>query len=500
MFLLYVWIKNCFLYWKKRGFESAEGSFPFGNLSGVGSKRTSAEALMELYEEHKHNKDYLGIYLFIAPAILAINPEFIKSILVRDFTYFHDRGFYHNKKDDPLSANLLTLEGQEWKRIRSKLTPVFTSGKLKMMFDIVSQIGDKLVEVLEPKLTTEGNADMREFLAEFTTDVIGNIAFGLECNSLEDPESEFRKYGKKVFEMSPTRILKFFFTSAFPNPSRKLRIKSTNEEPAKFFTDAFIKTVEYREKNNIERNDFLQLLIQQKNSSEGLTLTELAAESFIFFGGGFETSASTMAFCLYELAQNTDVQDKLRYEIREVMERNGNKLTYDCMLEMKYLNMVLDETLRKFPPIPGSIRKCTIDYSIPGSNLEIQKGTTVMIPTLALHRDPQYYPNPNKFDPERFTDENIKTRHPFSYLPFGKLLRENYSNETQIKLSSFSGEGPRICFGMRFGLMQSKIGIAKLIMAYEFSVCEKTTIPMKFIPSQPFLTPTDGMWLNLKVL
>lgn len=422
MILLYVWMRNCYSYWNKRGFKSAVGSFPFGNLTGVGSKRTSAEALVELYEQHKHDNDYLGMYLLITPAILAISPEFIKNVLVRDFTYFQDRGFYHNKKDDPLSANLLTLEGQEWKRIRSKLTPVFTTGKLKMMFDIVSQIGDKLVKVLEPKLTVEGHADMREFLAEFTTDVIGNIAFGLECNSLEDPDSEFRKYGKKVFEMNTARILKFFFTSAFPKSSRKLGIKSTNEEPAKFFTDAFIKTVEYREKNNIQRNDFLQLLIQQKNSSEGLTLTELASESFIFFGGGFETSASTMAYCLYELAQNPDIQDKLRKEICDVMEENGNELTYDCMSEMKYLNMVMDETLRKFPPIPGSIRKCTMDYSIPGSKLEIQKGTTVMIPTFAMHRDPQYYPNPNKFDPERFTEENIKTRHPFSYLPFGESL------------------------------------------------------------------------------
>ncbi|CAO1425544.1 unnamed protein product [Diamesa serratosioi] len=478
MFLLYVWIKNSYLYWNKRGFESAVGTFPFGNLSGVGSKRTSAEALMELYEEHKYNKDYLGMYFFTSPAVLAINPEFIKSVLVRDFAHFHDRGFYHNKKDDPLSANLLTLEGQEWKRIRSKLTPVFTSGKLKMMFDIVSQIGDKLVRVLEPKLTPDGHADMREFLAEFTTDVIGNIAFGLECNSLEDPDSEFRKYGKKVFQMSPTRILKFFLTSAFPNPSRKLGVTSTNPEPAKFFTDAFIKTVEYREKNNIQRNDFLQLLIQQKNSSDGLTLTELAAESFIFFGGGFETSASTMAYCLYELAQNTDVQDKLRKEIREVMERNGNKLTYDCMLEMKYLNMVLDETLRKFPPIPGSIRKCTIDYTIPGTNLEIKKGTTVMIPTFALHRDPQYYPNPNEFDPERFTEENIKTRHPFTYLPFG--------------------EGPRSCIAMRFGMMQTRVGVVKLLSNFEFTINDKTTIPMVFSPPSIFLSPLgDNMWLTV---
>ncbi|CAO1432966.1 unnamed protein product [Diamesa hyperborea] len=486
MFLLYVWIKNCFLYWKKRGFESAVGTFPFGNLSGVGSKRTSAEALMELYEEHKEKNDYLGIYLFITPAILAINPEFIKSVLVRDFTYFHDRGFYHNKRDDPLSANLLTLEGQEWKKIRSKLTPVFTSGKLKMMFDIVSEIGDKLVKVLEPKLTEAGDADMREFLAEFTTDVIGNIAFGLECNSLEDPDSEFRKYGKKVFEMSPTRVLRFFLTSAFPNTSRNLGIKSTNEEPAKFFTDAFIKTVEYREQNNIERNDFLQLLIQQKNSSEGLKETssltnlELAAEGFIFYIGGFETSSSLLTFLLYEMALNPDIQDRLRDEIKSALDDNDGKLTYDVLSELKYLDMVINETLRKYPPVFFLTRKSNKDFVIPETKLIIPKGTHINIPVYSLHRDPEYYPDSEKYDPERFTPENIKTRQPFTFMAFG--------------------EGPRVCIGLRFGIMQSKIGLVKLLTNYKFTICEKSPVPMKFNPSTPFIAPLNGMFLKLESL
>lgn len=91
--------------------------------------------------------------------------------------------------------------------------------------------------------------------------------------------------------------------------------------------------------------------------------------------------------------------------------------------------MVVQETLRKFPPIPNTARKCTKDYKIPDTNLVIPKGTTIEIPIYSVHRDPEYYPEPDMFDPERFTDENEKARNPMSFIPFG--------------------EGPRNCIGLR---------------------------------------------------
>lgn len=233
--------------------------------------------------------------------------------------------------------------------------------------------------------------------------------------------------------------------------------------------------MEYREKNNIKRTDFVSLLLGLKNH---FTPTELAAESFLVYSGGFETSSTLMTFTMYELALNPDIQTRVREEIKSALDQNNGVLTYEILFEMEYLDMVINESLRKYPPIPNGIRLCTKDYVIPGTNLRVDKGTSVEIATYSLHHDPEYYPEPSKFDPERFTPAQIKLRHPFTFLPFG--------------------EGPRNCIGMRFGLMQSKLGIVKILQNFELSTSSLTPIPIKFVPSAPFLAPLGGMHLNLK--
>lgn len=500
IFLLHISIKERYRFWQRLDFVSVEGKFPFGNIQGVGRIRSTAQALTDLYNENKQKANCLGFYLLLKPAILAISPEMIKEILVKEFNSFHDRGMYYNKKTDPLSANLvrklvkvteviysffyfqLTLNGDEWKNTRIKITPAFSTSKMRMMFETIDKITDTLTNVL--RLDNESNYEVNitQRLAEYSTDVIGNVAFGLECNCLEDPNSEVRKYGKKIFKMSPMKILRFFFKSACPGFSHKLGLRSTDHEASDFFMNVFKETVEYREKNHIRRKDFLQILIDLRNGNEaiGLTLNELCAESFAFFGGGFETTATTISFCLYFLAQHTEIQDKLRQNILETLTHHDGHFTYDSLSEMKYLSMVVDETLRMNPPIPMAMRQCTINYKVPNSNLVIPKGVSVFVPTLAIHYDSQYYPSPEMFNPERFNDENVKNRIPYTYLPFG--------------------DGPRICIGMRFGIISTKIAVAKLILNFNVKVSSKTQIPMKFSFSSPFMTPAKDIYLNLRSL
>jgi cytochrome P450 family 6 len=136
-----------------------------------------------------------------------------------------------------------------------------------------------------------------------------------------------------------------------------------------------------------------------------------------------------MTFSTYELALNQDVQDKLREEINDVLEKYDGEVTYDAIMEMKYLDMVFNESLRKYPVVDSQNRMSTKDFAIPNTKIVIPAGTSVMIPTFALHNDERFWENPDKFDPERFTPENIKQRHPFTFIPFS--------------------EGPRICIGLR---------------------------------------------------
>nr|CAD7581153.1 unnamed protein product [Timema californicum] len=135
------------------------------------------------------------------------------------------------------------------------------------------------------------------------------------------------------------------------------------------------------------------------------------------------------------------------------------------------------KTLRKHPPTTNLFRICTKAYTVPGHNLEIKKGEMVIIPTIGLQHDPKYFPNPDQFDPERFSEENKKLRPSYTYLPFG--------------------EGPRFCIGMRFALMQTKVGLVGLLSRYKFSVCEKTAIPMVYSPVGLTLCAKKGIHLTI---
>jgi cytochrome P450 family 6 len=315
--------------------------------------------------------------------------------------------------------------GKEWRERRVKLTPTFTSGKMKLMFEIIDMIGDKLVTVIENETKTSGMIEVHDYLARFTTDNISNVAFGLESNSLEDADSMFRKMGKEVLDLDALGFLKFFFTSSFPEISRKMHLTANKKQVIDFFYNTFKNNMEHRERHNIVRKDFLQILLELKKTA-CLTVSELAAESFIFFVGGFETSSSLMNFTLYELSINEDVQTKLRNEITEMLDENEGKLTYDLLFSLKYLDMVMNETLRKYPPAFIITRNSTKDFTVPGTDMTIPANTDININVLSIHRDPEYYPDPDKFDPERFTPENVKARKPFTFIPFGKNFNHKY--------------------------------------------------------------------------
>ncbi|KAJ4432911.1 hypothetical protein ANN_15168, partial [Periplaneta americana] len=214
---------------------------------------------------------------------------------------------------------------------------------------------------------------------------------------------------------------------------------------------------------------------------------DFVAPAFGFLMAGFETSSSTMCFALYELALQPNLQERLRTEILEVMEKYDNEVTYDGIQEMKYLDMVvsgkltylikraangyrlmllmlsdMDETLRKYPILPFLDRKNMKDYDLPHPSgkgtVTIPAGTGVYIPLLGTQYDPDIFPDPDRFDPERFSEQNKNSFNSYAYLPFG--------------------EGPRFCIGKRFGLMQTKTGLIHLFSRYEVSPCKETPVPL----------------------
>ncbi|XP_059610772.1 uncharacterized protein LOC132257759 [Phlebotomus argentipes] len=485
----YFYVKYQYQYWGKRGVPYVKPTFPLGNLWGVGTSKHISQLLQDQYRELKGKDVFGGMYFMANPTAIALDLDFLKNILVKDFQYFHDRGVYVNERDDPLSGHLFSLSGQKWKVMRTKLSPTFTSGKMKMMHNTIIAVAEEFEKFLEPSASKNEEIEFKEILARFSTDVIGNCAFGIECNSFKDPNSEFRRVGRKVFDFSGLGLVKQFFVHLFPKIALALRMEITDKDVTKFFLKLLKDTIDYRESSNVKRNDFLSLMIQLKNTGrlEGdnvdlgkLTFEELAAQTFVFFVAGFETSSSTMTFALYELALHQELQDRAREEIKTVLEKHGGKFTYEACMELKYLETIIHETLRKYPIVDNLIRIATNDYPVPETNHVIKKGMSVIIPVYALQRDPEIYPNPERFDPDRFSEENMKDRNQFSWLPFG--------------------EGPRICVGMRFGMMQTRVGLATILNKYRINVTQKTPIPMTLSPTAAFLSPEGGMWLRIEKL
>lgn len=349
---VFAFYKYKYHYWRSKNIPHDEPSFPYGNIEGFGKTIHPAHFMQQLYKKYKPTgAKYCGVYFLVRPVAVMLDLDLIKQILIKDFANFNSRGIFYNEVDDPLSAHLFSLDGEEWKKLRHKLSPTFTSGKMKFMFPTIVEVGERFRDCLFDVVKEHEELEIKDLLARFTTDVIGTCAFGIECNSLKDPNAEFRRHGRDVFEKPRNSTLKNVLISGFMGTSKKLHVKTIADEVSEFFLGVVRDTIEYREKNNITRNDFMDLLIKIKNEEtndkERITINEIAAQAFVFFLAGFETSSTTLTFCLYELTQNKEVQEKARQVIEAAFEKHGT-FTYELMMDIPYIDHVLQGKSTQF--------------------------------------------------------------------------------------------------------------------------------------------------------
>ncbi|EFN69191.1 Probable cytochrome P450 6a13 [Camponotus floridanus] len=496
---LYFYLSATFDFWQCRGVPFKKPTVLVGNFGPLLLFRKSqAEGVKEMYQWFKDER-FFGAFRVRSPVLILRDPDLVKSVFVKDFAYFTNRGIPINNAQDPLSGHLFNLEGRKWKNLRSKLTPAFSSGKMKRMFYLLVECCEELQRLIDASCSGDRSTiEVREFAAKFTIDVIGSCAFGIQINALTDEESEFHQAAKRLSRPSYKTTLWRMLRTAMPGLYRLLGVQVIDPTVTTFFKSVVSQMIGQRERNEGRRHDFMDLLIELKNkgvlenesgaqiyddenaqAAKEIELDEdaIAAQAFVFFAAGYETSSNTIAFCLHELALNQEIQERTRREICNALGMRDNKLTYDAVQDMKYLDMVILETLRKYPPAPLISRKCEYNYQIPNSKVELPSGMRVIIPIYGFHHDPNYYPDPMKFNPERFTEENKRTRHPYTYLPFG--------------------EGPRNCIGMRFALLQIKMGIISFLKNHRVEICERSIVPIKFSRRSLVTTSERGFWLAI---
>ncbi|XP_011301575.1 probable cytochrome P450 6a14 [Fopius arisanus] len=477
--LIYYYFVKKYNTWKSLGISGPSPILFFGNMKDLMTGNVSwAKFLENLYNEYP-NDPVIGIYAHREPVLIIRDLELIKSVLIKDFSNFVDRG----TKTDPhdvLSNHLFSLEPKRWRPLRMKLSPVFTSGKLRDMFYLMNECANRLEKYLDD--ITGECIDMRDIAGKYATDVIGICAFGVEANALEKENSVFRRMGLRLLQTitSWKTMIKMYLLEMAPPVYHLIGGLFRDQEMQNFFVNLTRDTIEYRKRMGITRHDFIDLLRSLRDEPsqiDDVELTDglLAAQLFVFFFAGFETSSSTISNCLLELAINHDIQDKLREEIKN--EINNGEITYAGIKRMKYLDMVVKETLRKYPPLVMLMRKSADEYTFPGTNITIPSKTGILIPIYAIQRDPRYFPDPEVFNPDNFSEDNVKTRNPMTYLSFG--------------------DGPRNCVGARFGSIQTKVGIVKLLQRFVIDVCDKTDKEYTLNNRAFMLTPKNGIILRV---
>lgn len=367
---LYLYVSHIYSYWKRKNICYLKPVFPVGNFGkNILQKLSIGELTQEFH--NSYNEPVIGFYAALRPSLLIRDPEIIRNILIKDFSSFYHRGLYSDESVDPLTGNLLFLNGEKWRKLRSNLSPAFTTGKLKAMVSTLVKCGDSLQKHVAQLADTQQTIEVRDTFARYSTNVIANVAFGIDnIDCIRNPDSEFRRYGKKIFEMTIDKGIRAAITFLSPNLMSLFRIRATDKSVQDFMTGVVKENLEFREKNRIVRRDFFQLLMQLRNTGtiaqnddewkteidrtkqnsgraarkimKCLTLDEMTAQSFIFFTAGFETTSTTQSFCLYELAKAPEIQSKVHTEIDSVLEKHNGQLTYDSLSEMKYLENCID--------------------------------------------------------------------------------------------------------------------------------------------------------------
>jgi cytochrome P450 len=462
---------------QKLNIDSPPTSWILGNFGQV-LRQGIFQMQQELYNKYSDKKVY-GVYDTRIPILVVRDLDMIKDITVKSFNNFVNRRSLL-EFDGPFKDNLLTIKDDHWKHVRNTVSPTFSSGRIKRMSQHVERNSQRLVEILQAKHENNEDIELKDIVSRFTLDVIASTGFGMEINTMENPENSFAIHAKKCIRGSPLVFILAFLAPWLLKLLIKAGMHIFPKDSLIFFTKATDSAMENRKEEGQagKVNDFMDLLINaeqdpgQTTDKGSLTRSEIHGQTLLFILAGYDTVATVLSFTLFLLAKNPECCQKVQKEIDEKLHNESP--TYDNVQGLLYLDMCINESMRMFPPGFILDRVCADDITIQGIN--IPKNMVVSIPVHAIHHDPEIWPEPEKFQPERFSAENKESRYPYAFLPFG--------------------HGPRNCVGMRLALLELKVALAYVLKTLTPVPCGKTVYPVKLGKYQ--LNAIDGLWVKFE--
>ncbi|XP_049524222.1 cytochrome P450 3A31 isoform X2 [Dermacentor silvarum] len=501
LYSLYRWRKRTFSVFKELGIPGPEPNLIFGNLLEI---RKKGMGLLSREWTKKYG-DIVGYYNGVMPGIILRDVELIKRTFIQDFQYFTGRQVMASvsKNIAVNEVRISRVHGDDWRHLKKIVLPAFKTANIKKAVPLMQGCVEECFRAMDRKLAgSDGCVEVFEPYCIMATDFGLQFFAGARMDIQRDDAASLALYKAARGSVGQFGGTALFFLNLLPDSRLLHRIiiamqSIFSQLPSDEMVDRMLPIINHRRANpDPTKEDVLQLLLNSEKEErmsngkiEGRQLSSIllshpvelrtASNTCIFIVAGIDNIAAPLAFASYLLSEHQDVQDKVRAEVQALLEKEG-QLTYDGLGELTYLGQVLSESLRLYPSLPGSIRRiCDEDYEYNG--VRILKGMNVSVPTLEIHYDPTLWPEPKKFDPERFSKANKDSIQPMSYFPYGF--------------------GPRRCIATALSQMELTLTLALLVMRYRLLPSGKyKDEPPNYTAATLLGYPKEGVWVKLQKL
>ncbi|GFT35166.1 cytochrome P450 4V2 [Nephila pilipes] len=351
-----------------------------------------------------------------------------------------------------LGTGLLTSHGPKWKSRRKLLTPSFHFEILKDFLPIFNEQSQALVRRLRNEVTKD-STDIVMPVTLCSLDIICETTLGVTIGAQENSETQYIKSVSRAGDIILERMVNPFYWFDFlfyllpPGRELKHHLKVLHGFTRSVIQEKKKKLLRGEENVNEKRKRkaLMDVLLEHHIQMKDLTEEDIREEVDTFAFEGHDTTSMGMSWALYNIGLNKDVQEKVHEELDRIFGDDTERpVDTDDLKDMVYLDCVLKESQRLYPSVPAIARRVSEDTNICG--YPVPKGSSCIILVHQLHRDETVFPNPEKFDPDRFLSENCADRHPYAYIPFSA--------------------GPRNCIGQRYAVMEEKILISAILRNY----------------------------------